>query len=98
MFSPSGLVPKLPDDLDGISPIAGLGNGGKYTQLDVLLSKNKGSRHQTMRAWGLEPERGSHASGPRPAWAWLVASVGAQYFIHLFMSFHKHWSRGIDVL
>lgn len=53
------------------------------------------------RPWepgALSLERGSHASGPRPAWAWLVASVGAQYFIHLFMSFHKHWSRGIDVL
>lgn len=32
MFSLSGLVPKLPDDLEGISPIAGLGNGGKYTE------------------------------------------------------------------
>ncbi|XP_042636312.1 CDK5 regulatory subunit-associated protein 2 [Orycteropus afer afer] len=27
MFSPSGLVPSLPDDLDGITPSAGLGNG-----------------------------------------------------------------------
>ena len=30
IFSLSGLVPKLPDDSEGISPIAGLGNGGKY--------------------------------------------------------------------
>lgn len=69
MFSPSGLVPKLPDDLDGISPIAGLGNGGKYTQLGVLLSKNKGSRHQTMRAWGLEP-------GTRLSCLWAQTCLG----------------------
>lgn len=45
VFSLSSLVPKLPDDLEGISPIAGLGNGGKYTKLGILLSKNKGCRH-----------------------------------------------------
>lgn len=50
MFSPSGLVPKLPDDLGGISPIAGLRNGGKYTKLGILLGKNRGSRQQTVRA------------------------------------------------
>lgn len=50
MFSPSGLVPKLSDDLGGISPIAGLRNGGKYTKLGILLNKNRGSRQQTVRA------------------------------------------------
>lgn len=38
MLSPSGLVPNLPDEVDGISPIAGLGSGGKYTEPGILLT------------------------------------------------------------
>ena len=56
MFSPSGLVPNLPDDLEGVNSVAGLGNGGKYTKPGVLLSKNKSGRQQTMGP--LRPEPG----------------------------------------
>lgn len=38
MLSPSGLVPNLPDEVDGISRIAGLGDGGKYTEPGILLT------------------------------------------------------------
>ncbi|XP_057577666.1 CDK5 regulatory subunit-associated protein 2 isoform X15 [Hippopotamus amphibius kiboko] len=33
----SGLFPSLPDDLDGISPIAGLGNGGMLGSLHTVM-------------------------------------------------------------
>lgn len=58
MFSPSGLVPKLSDDLHGISPGAGLGNGGKYTQPGILLSKKREVETRPQRPGGLEPETG----------------------------------------
>lgn len=32
VFSPRGLALSVPDDPDGISPVAGLGDGGKYTE------------------------------------------------------------------
>lgn len=55
MFSPSGLVPKLPDDLPGVSPGAGLGNGGKYIQPGILLNKKREVETKPQRPGGLEP-------------------------------------------